>query len=106
MSKRNVERAVKRAMLAILPNDPPYRTGFNLPVETEKPKNDPHAPRYQYDCERCQFSWCCGPTCSCVLQKPGYKLGDPPRERQDFVDLALIAAGFSPQFRGKGAQRR
>lgn len=64
-----------------------------------------HAPRYQYDCDRCKFSWCCGPTCVCVLASRT-NLPEPPRERQDEVDAALVKAGYAPQFRGEGAQRR
>lgn len=22
-------------------------------------------PRWPYDCDRCKFSWCCGPKCKC-----------------------------------------
>ena len=63
-----------------------------------------HAPRYQYDCERCKFSWCCGPTCVCGLRGDG--LGDPPRARRNEVDAALVKIGMLPQFRGEGAVRR
>lgn len=24
-----------------------------------------HTPRWQYDCQNCKFSWCCGPLCAC-----------------------------------------
>jgi hypothetical protein len=27
-----------------------------------------HNPRWKYDCERCKFHWCCGPTCYCGLR--------------------------------------
>jgi hypothetical protein len=50
-----------------------------------------HAPRWQYDCDRCKYSWCCGPTCSCSLKLQGH--GDPPRERQDEVDAASDRIG-------------
>lgn len=67
-----------------------------------------HAPRYHYDCGRCKFSWCCGPTCKCgpLHDQTGNLLPEPPRKRQDEVDAALVAAGLFPQFRGPGAQRR
>ena len=63
-----------------------------------------HAPRYLYDCSNCKFSWCCGPTCHCILSSDG--LPDPPRERQDEVDAALIAVGLVPEFHGTGAHHR
>ena len=62
-----------------------------------------HAPRWQYDCTRCKFSWCCGPACHCNYM---HKLPDPPRKRQNEVDTALVQLGYAPQFHGKGAQRR
>ena len=31
-------------------------------------KDTDHAPRYQYDCRRCKFSWCCGTLCACILR--------------------------------------
>lgn len=66
--------------------------------------NKGHAPRYQYDCSRCKFVWCCGPLCSCGLRGEG--LPDPPRDRQDAVDSMLVRAGYMAQFHGTGAQRR
>ena len=64
-------------------------------------------PRYQYDCDRCKFSWCCGPACSCVLYRSrGGMYPDPPSKRQREVDATLVKIGYAPQFRGKGAQRR
>lgn len=66
-----------------------------------------HNPRYQYDCERCKYHWCCGPTCQCMLRDyNGVLLREPPRKRQDEVDAALVKVGLCPQYRGKGAQRR
>jgi len=44
-------------------------------------------PRYRYDCEQCKFSWCCGPTCHCILPRERY--ADPPPERQAEVDKAV-----------------
>jgi hypothetical protein len=41
-----------------------------------------HNPRWLYDCDRCKFHWCCGPTCYCVL----HDLPHPPPERQREVD--------------------
>lgn len=26
-----------------------------------------HKPRWQYDCKRCKYSWCCGPGLGCLL---------------------------------------
>lgn len=66
-------------------------------------ENVEHNPSCQYDCKHCKFFWCCGPTCHCTYMN---KLPDPPRERQDEVDAALVKIGYAPQFRGKGAQRR
>lgn len=63
-----------------------------------------HAPKYQYDCTNCKFSWCCGKMCSCVLSRD--KLPDPPEERKHEVDQALVKGGYAPQFYGKEAQRR
>jgi hypothetical protein len=63
-----------------------------------------HAPREQYDCDRCKFSWCCGSLCSCHLQLASLPV--PPTERQAQVDTALVKIGYAPQFRGNGAQRR
>lgn len=65
-----------------------------------------HAPRYHYDCGRCQYSWCCGTLCVCTLERAHFKLEKPPRERQDEVDADLRSVGYAPQYRGKGAQRR
>lgn len=61
-----------------------------------------HNPRWKYDCGNCKFNWCCGPTCHCGL----HRLPEPPRERQDEVDAALVKIWYAPQFHGPGAQRR
>lgn len=63
-----------------------------------------HTPRWQYDCDRCKFAWCCGSLCSCHLQRSGLPV--PPDARQKQVDAALVKIGYAPQFRGNGAQRR
>ena len=41
-----------------------------------------HAPRWQYDCARCKFAWCCGPQCACHIQ------GKMPKERRAEVERA------------------
>lgn len=48
-----------------------------------------HRPRYRFDCERCKFSWNCGPQCSCALAQvplrltPRRRLLAVAKERQD-----------------------
>ena len=41
-----------------------------------------HAPRWQYDCERCKFAWCCGPQCACHIK------GKMPKKRKRETDRA------------------
>ena len=48
-----------------------------------------HHPRWQFDCGRCKFAWCCGPTCMCGLRAPLEVLEPTPKWRMDEVKLAL-----------------
>lgn len=57
-----------------------------------------HKPRYQYDCNRCKFKWCCGYCCACALK---HELPKPPKHVQLKVNEALIKEGFEPQFKIK-----
>ena len=41
-----------------------------------------HAPRWQYDCARCKFAWCCGPQCACHIK------GKMPKQRKRETDRA------------------
>ena len=42
-----------------------------------------HAPRWQYDCARCKFAWCCGPQCACHIK------GKMPEARKKEVAYAV-----------------
>lgn len=53
-----------------------------------------HDPRHVFDCGRCKFSWCCGPTCACILKKKD--LMPPPSERILEVAQLRIDAGLRP----------
>lgn len=55
-----------------------------------------HAPRWQYDCTRCKFNWCCGYTCHCNYY---HSLPEPPDVIQELVDSELLEAGLEPQFK-------
>lgn len=60
-----------------------------------------HAPRYLYDCERCKFSWNCGYTCACVMERAllkGKKLPHPPKKIREKVDKALMERGLMPRY--------
>lgn len=46
-----------------------------------------HKPRHRYDCERCKFSWCCGPTCACVLTRDN-NIPQAPEER--LIEVARL----------------
>ena len=64
-----------------------------------------HRPEYQYHCERCKFSWCCGYVCSCNYKKA---LPDPPILVQKAVNEMLKRLWYVPQFsvnRDKGSRR-
>ncbi len=54
-----------------------------------------HQPRYQYDCGRCKFSWCCGFKCWCIYK---HTLPDPPRTIKKAVDRELVSLGFKKEF--------
>lgn len=50
-----------------------------------------HEPRHRYDCERCKFSWCCGPTCACILTR-NKSIPQAPEER--LVEVARLTLGI------------
>lgn len=56
-----------------------------------------HDPRWQYDCARCRFAWCCGPQCACNLSEAP---AAPPKERAKEVRKAIAIWKSSKARRG------
>lgn len=42
------------------------------------------APRHRYDCDRCKYSWCCGPLCQCGLH------GVPQAPEERLIEVAQL----------------
>lgn len=53
-----------------------------------------HRPRYQFDCKRCKFNWCCGPKCACNLSK--IPLRETPKRRVLTVAKERREGGHAP----------
>jgi hypothetical protein len=57
--------------------------------------NVEHKPRWPFDCTRCKFSWCCGPTCACGVAQELPLTSTPKNRLQEVVRLRRNA-GLGP----------